>query len=139
MERIKEDERDSPMHDVPIEARARAYLAGTLTLADLCALERAELYELAEHGRRVGGQGQLADAQQIFEALVVLDPYDPFFHTALGAVYTQRGDEERALREYDRALAIDNGHLPALVNQAELFVGQQRWEDVTRNLTRVFA
>jgi tetratricopeptide (TPR) repeat protein len=115
----------------------RAFLQGEAVLADLFGLSREELYEIAGQGHNLYDAGQIDSARQVFEGLTALDPNDSFFHSGLGAIYQQQGALERALIEYDRALALNERDIPARCNRAEVLLEQGRTEAAIEDLERI--
>ena len=63
----------------------------------------AELYQLFE-------QGRYDESQQIFEGLVIANPYDGYFHSVLGSIYARKDMHEEAV-EYTIASELDDEDL----------------------------
>ena len=100
-------------------------------------LTREELYELAGQGHHLYDAGEIDSAQEVFERLTALEPNDFFFHSALGAIYQHRGALERALAEYDRALALNERDIAARCNRAEVLLLQGKTEAAIEDLERI--
>jgi Flp pilus assembly protein TadD len=96
------------------------FLLGTLTLGDLHGTKKDEQYKMASAGFNLIKNGKLDDAKKIFEGLKVLDPYDAFFHLALGSITQQQGDFEAAKKHYSRALEINQALVSAYSNRGEV-------------------
>ncbi len=120
-----------------MNTRMRAFLQGEAVLADLFELSREELYEIASQGHNLYYAGELDSARQIFEGLTALDPNDSFFHSGLGAIYQHQGALERAVIEYDRALALNEQDIPARCNRAEVLLQQGQTEAAIQDLERI--
>jgi Flp pilus assembly protein TadD len=58
----------------------------------------------------------------VFQALVLSNPYDGYFHTVLGAIYQRRGLDIGAIEEYTLAIALDPANIEAWANRGELFM-----------------
>jgi Flp pilus assembly protein TadD len=128
-----------PLTHIETETRVRAFLQGEMTLADLYALSHEELYEVASQGQRFVEAERFEDAEKLFDGLTALDPYNADFHAALGAVYQQQNRKEEAYREYDRALQVNEGHVAALTNRAELLIEAGQYALALEDLRRVQA
>jgi len=133
--RRREPPDDAALTGVSPEQRARLFLQGEINLAELYALSHAELYEIAEQGQRFMEIDRLDDAEKLFDGLTALDPYNADFHAALGAVYQQQKRRDEAMREYDRAVQLNEGHAAARTNRAELCIEDGRLEAALADLT----
>lgn len=65
---------------------------------------------------------------------VELAPYDYSTHFRLGAVYTEAGDQDRALAEYDRALELNPNAAGVLAKSADSYYYQGRFEEAVERL-----
>ena len=119
------------------ESAWHAFFKGEAVLADLYALDRKELFEIAQQGELFLNSGQIAKAQKTFEALCALDPHIGEFHCALGIVYQRQGELERAKIEYDRALTLNEEDTTALVNRAELMIELQDIDGAINDLANL--
>ena len=61
-------------------------------------------------------QGKYDIALPFFEALVVLEPENPYNSQTLGALHLQLGHAKEAIRALDQALKIEADHGPTLLN-----------------------
>lgn len=100
----------------------RAFVAGQATLGEVQGISKEEQYKMAEAGYRLLSAGKLEEASQIFTGLCALDPYDAYFHTALGSAEQQKGAYEKAESAYDRALEINPYSPVAYANRGEVRV-----------------
>jgi predicted Zn-dependent protease len=98
------------------------FILGEITLGELEGIPKSAQYEYAEIGYRFLQQGDKDKAFKIFSGLVALDPYDAYFHTALGVIAQQREAWEDAKRHYDRALEIYPGSPVARANRGEVLL-----------------
>jgi tetratricopeptide (TPR) repeat protein len=110
------------MTHIDPETRTRLFLQGEINLAELYALSHEELYEIAAQGQRFIDSQRHEDAEKLFEGLTALDPYNADFHAGLGAIKQLKKDKESAMIEYDRAIQLNEGHVAARTNRAELYV-----------------
>lgn len=120
-----------------LNARMRAFLQGEAEIEDLLGLSREERYEIAGQGHNLYDAGLIDSAQRVFEGLTALDPDDFFFHSGLGVIYQHQGALERAILEYDRALALNERDIPSLCNRAEVLLQQGQTEAAIRDLERI--
>lgn len=116
--------------------RVRAFLKGRITLGDLEGITKQEQYQMAEVGHSYLSSGKLDEAKTVFEGLVALDPFDAYFHTALGSVAQQQGDLEAADKRYTRALEINPYSVTAMAHRGEVRVTQGRLSEGTEDLIR---
>ena len=100
--------------------RLEAFLAGGITLGDLEGITKDQQYQLAKTGYDFLNEGVLDKAKTVFEGLLALDPYDAYFHTALGSIAQQSGDFEEADERYSRALEINPFSPVAFAHRGEI-------------------
>lgn len=79
-----------------------------------------ELEDLRFVGYSYLKQGKYDIALTFFEALVVLNPQNPYDLQTLGALHLQLGNNLPALNFIERALKLDPNHLPTLLNRAKV-------------------
>lgn len=66
-------------------------------------------------------QGKYEIATTFFEALILLDPKNPYDSQTLGALYLETGQPEKALTHFDHALKLEPEHPPTLLNLCKAF------------------
>ncbi|MEX0961288.1 MAG: tetratricopeptide repeat protein [Simkaniaceae bacterium] len=64
-------------------------------------------------------EGQYDTALSFFQALTALNPNNLYDMQTLGALYLQKGESQEALNYLERALKIDESHLPTKLNQVK--------------------
>ena len=116
--------------------RVRAFLEGRITLGDLEGITKQEQYQMAEVGYSYVTSGKLDDAETVFEGLIALDPFDAYFHTALGSIAQQRDQHDEAEKRYSRALEINPFFATAMANRGEVRVVQGRLAEGAEDLIR---
>lgn len=79
-----------------------------------------ELEDLRFVGYSYLKQGKYDIALTFFEALVVLEPENPYDLQTLGALHLQLGNNILSLNYIERALKIDPYHLPTKLNKAKV-------------------
>lgn len=90
------------------------------------------LDELRNAGYSYIRQGKYDIALPFFEALVILNPDSAYDAQALGALYVQTNQSDKAIRYLDRALQLESDHSPTLLNLAKAFFMCGRREDGLR-------
>ncbi len=114
--------------------RLAEFLQGHISLGELEGIGKEAQYDMAESGFRCLNEGRLEDAKQVFDGLVALDPYDAYFHAALGSIAQRQDALEEADKKYTRALEI-NPHFPtALANRGEVRLSLGRMEEGVTDL-----
>ncbi|MBF5050887.1 Uncharacterized protein CLAVI_000509 [Candidatus Clavichlamydia salmonicola] len=64
-------------------------------------------------------QGQYNKAILFFEALIILNPTGVYDLQTLGALYLERGENQKAIDFLNKALRLEEGHEPSLLNQVK--------------------
>lgn len=105
-----------------LEESIKGFLEGDLTLAQLEGLTAEDLYAIADIGYDLMEEGKLEDAQKIFEGLYVYNPFDAYFHAALGSVYHRQGQLEEALNHYESAVQLYPEDIHSWTNAAEVMI-----------------
>ncbi len=86
-----------------------------------------QLEELRFSGFSFLREGHYNKALIFFEALVILDPRNPYDAQTLGGLYLQIGDGDKALLALNKALDLEPTHEPSLLNKAKaLLLTHQR-------------
>jgi tetratricopeptide (TPR) repeat protein len=115
------------------------FFSGKLTWAQLMGMTMEEAYNLAEIGYGLYEEGRFHDARIVFEALVVSNPYDAYFHNILGAIYQQLDMREEALEQYSIAIDLDPEQMHSLVNRGEILLQDGQFERALEDLKRAMA
>jgi tetratricopeptide (TPR) repeat protein len=84
------------------------------------------LQELRFSGYTYLKEGKFDIARIFFEALVVVDPKNPFDLRMLGAIFLLLGDSSKALNFLDQSLTLEPTHFGARLNKAKalLYLGK---------------
>lgn len=112
------------------------FILGEITWAELQGMTVKDAYAFAEYGYRQFKEGRYHEAGQIFEALVVCNPYDAYFHTMLGACLQMIDEKDAAIDEYTSAVELDDHQLQAYVNRGELLLQKGQFEAALKDLKR---
>jgi tetratricopeptide (TPR) repeat protein len=116
--------------------RVKQFLRGQITLGDLEGITKPEQYEMAKIGYSYLTSGKLDKAKTVFEGLLALDPFDAYFHTALGSIAQQQNNLAEAEARYSRALEINPFSPSALANRGEIRVMNGRLTEGSEDLLR---
>ena len=112
----------------------RKFLTGKITWAQLEGMTMEQAYAMAEFGYTMYQQGRYKDARTMFEGLLIGNPYDPYFHAMLGAVYTKLDMHEEATQEFSIAIELDPEDINSHVNRGELFLQHGEFEPAMEDL-----
>lgn len=102
--------------------RFYALLEDRASLAEFKGIKREHLYQLAEAGHVKLKHGRFDEAEKIFQALIMLDHRNPYFHAAMGALHQKKCKPVEAIVEYSVALSIDQKDIISLVNRGEIYL-----------------
>ncbi len=80
------------------------------------------------------GQGEYDIAAAAFKSLLLMDPFNPYFHAMLGSIYQRQGDYEGAERKYTEALKIFPSDIDSLTNLGEIFLKTGRLQEGLQRL-----
>lgn len=93
---------------------------GELNLRDYHAISGPEMLHMAVMGFRMYENGKYTEAKAIFGGLVALEPTEPYYHTALGAVYLAEEDLEMARFHFSQAIVLNPKEIAPYVNRGEV-------------------
>lgn len=112
----------------------KKFLFGKITWAQLEGMTMEQAYSIAEFGYTMYQQGRYKDARTLFEGLVIGNPYDPYFHAMLGAIYTKLDLHEEAAQEFSIAIELDPEDINSYVNRGELLLQHGEFEAAMEDL-----
>jgi tetratricopeptide (TPR) repeat protein len=116
--------------------RVKQFMKGQITLGDLEGITKVEQYEMAKIGYSYLTSGKLDKAKTVFDGLLALDPYDAYFHTALGSIAQQQNLFPEAEARYSRALEINPFSPVARAHRGEIRVMTGRISEGAEDLLR---
>ncbi|MDO8526336.1 MAG: hypothetical protein Q7T03_01455 [Deltaproteobacteria bacterium] len=99
-----------------------ALLNDKASLAELKGIKREHLYQLADSGFIKLKHGRFDEAEKLFQALILLDHRNAYFHASMGAVHQKKMKPVEAILEYSIALSIDAKDITSLVNRGEIYL-----------------
>jgi tetratricopeptide (TPR) repeat protein len=82
--------------------------------------------------------GKMDDAEQLVQRAVVARPKEPQYLGMLAELYDQKGEHEKALTYYKRALEMDPGNSMLRIALAEHYYGTGRMEEAYNELGEAF-
>ena len=146
-EQIEKFLKDPDKHMIPVDAHfqpelektftaenVRKFLFGEITWGQLHAVSRDDAYAFANYAYAQYQAARYFDAEKVFQALVIIDPYDSYYHMMRGACLQMLDQKDRALDEYTASLQLDQYNLKARVNRAELFLQKQMFKEALQDL-----
>lgn len=104
-----------------------ALLEDKASLAELRGIKKEQLYMLAEAGHVKLKHGRLDEAEKIFQALILLDHRNSYFHAAMGAVHQKRFKPVEAIFEYTTALSMDPKDVASFANRGEIYLRHKNY------------
>lgn len=116
------------------EENFKKFLFGKITWAQLEGMTMEQAYAIAEFGYTMYQQGRYKDARTLFEGLVIGNPYDPYFHAMLGAIFTKLDMHEEAAQEFSIAIELDPEDINSYVNRGELLLQHGEFEYAMEDL-----
>lgn len=113
------------------------FIQGDATAAEMMGLSREELYMIAKRGYDLMQEGKMGQAREVYDGLVYLDPYDPYFYTVLGSICQKQDNSEDAIKCYDIGIRLQAWNINALANRGEILLNQGKLEEALRDLQLV--
>lgn len=113
------------------------FVQGDLTASDMMGLTREELYMIAQRGYELIQEGKMEQAREVFDGLVYLDPYDPYFYTVLGSICQKQDQLDKAVQCYDVGIRLQAWNVNALANRGEILLNQGKLTEALSDLQAV--
>lgn len=98
----------------------QGFLTGDLTLAQLEGMSAEDLYQVADLGYDLMMEGRLDEARKIFEGLYCYNPFDSYFHMALGSIFQRFGMLEESFNHYESAVQLYEEDVVGWTNLGEV-------------------
>jgi len=99
-----------------------AFLNDEVSIAELKGISKEKLFLLAEAGYVKFKHGRVDEAEKIYQALILLDHRNSYYHSVMGAIHQKKDRPVEAILEYSRALNIDKDDLSCFVNRGEIYL-----------------
>lgn len=116
------------------EERIKQFVMGEITWAQLEGISMEQAYAFASLAYTMFEQGKYAEAQKIFEGLVISNPYDGYFHAMLGSIYARQEMHEEAVVEFTISAELEPGNIQVYVNRAEILLQHGEFEYAMEDL-----
>lgn len=110
--------------------------AGSRTLKDVMGFDDAAVYEIASIGFTCYENNKLDDAETIFRGLLALNPNDSNAYTMLGSIAQIKGQDDKALEHYTRALELNDSDVAAHTNRGEILLTKGQLEAAGEDFAR---
>lgn len=105
-----------------------AFLDDRVSLAELKGISRDQLLQLSEAGFVKFKHGRIEEAEKIYQALILLDHRNPYFHAMMGAIHQRAERPIEAIVEYTQALKLDKKDLASHVNRGEIYLRHKNYK-----------
>ena len=96
--------------------------SGELKAAEILEVNADQMAAVLSVGHILYENGKLAEAQRIFDGLLVLDVKNPFLHAMLGSIYQKQQRFQIAYRHYTRAIDAFPQDVASLLNRGEILL-----------------
>lgn len=110
------------------------FLNNKVSLAELRGVSRQKLFRLAEAGHIKFKYGRVEEAEKIFDALLILDHRNAYFHAVMGAIHQKRGRIVQSIVEYSKALQMNPKDVASFVNRGEIFLRNRDYRRAAEDL-----
>ncbi|MFA4873745.1 MAG: hypothetical protein WC690_00220 [bacterium] len=104
-----------------------AFLDDKISLAELKGISRDQLFQLSEAGYVRFKHGRLEEAEKIFQALILLDHRNAYFHAMMGAVHQKLNRPIESIMEYSQSVKINPKDIASFVNRGELYLRHKNY------------
>ena len=112
------------------------FIADKVSIAELKGITREQLYQLAEAGHVKFKHGRIDEAEKIYQALIVLDHRNAYFHSMMGAIHQKRKRFVEAIFEYSQALRINGRDIATFVNRGEIFLRHKNYKKAAEDVRK---
>jgi len=104
-----------------------AFLEDKASLAELKGISKEKLYLLAEAGYVKLKHGRIDEAERIYQALILLDHRNAYYHSVMGSIHQKKNRPVEAILEYTRATQIDKNEISCYVNRGEIYLRHRNY------------
>jgi tetratricopeptide (TPR) repeat protein len=95
---------------------------GEIKAAEILDVNADQMAAVLAVGHLLYENGKLAEAQRIFDGLLVLDANNPFLHAMLGSIYQKQQRFQFAYGHYTRAIDVFPQDIASLLNRGEILL-----------------
>lgn len=105
----------------------------------LPAQEQEKVNPLVQQGIELFQRKKVEEAIATIEKAIEQNPNDALAHNALGVIYSQKGEFDKALEYFDKAISLKDDYFKAIYNKFNLLISNRKIEEATaliENLTK---
>lgn len=102
---------------------------GEIKTAQILDINADQMAAVLLVGHMLYENGRLAEAQKIFDGLLILDTKNPFVHAMLGSIYQKQRRFQSAFRHYSRAIQTFPQDISSLTNRGEILLRFGRFKE----------
>jgi len=113
-------------------------LEASKALQSALVLEADSVDVLQRHGYVMIQIGNLEDAKESYEKIIVIDPNDDLAHASLANVLYKLGEEEGAISHHLQSIALDPEYAPHHYNYANTLYDLDRKEEALIEYTKAY-
>ncbi len=110
------------------------FVKDKISLAELRGISKKKLYQLADIGHVKLKHGRIDEAENVFQALILLDHRNSFFHSVMGAIHQKKKRPVEAIYEYTMAIKLDQKDVSAYVNRGEVYLRHKNYRKAAEDL-----
>lgn len=100
----------------------QGFLEDRVSIAELKGVSREKLFLMAEAGYIKFKHGRVGEAEKIYQALILLDHRNAYYHSVMGAIHHKQKRPVEAILEYSQAIRIDKSDISCYVNRGEIYL-----------------
>jgi tetratricopeptide (TPR) repeat protein len=86
---------------------------------------------------RLYRENKIDEAIAAIQKALKEDPNDAVAYNALGVIYSQQGDLEKALQQFDKAISLKQPYFKAIYNKFNLLLGEGKLDEAIKQLEDV--
>lgn len=105
-----------------------AFLNDKVSLAELKGISKEKLFLFAEAGYVKLKHGRVDAAEKIYQALIMLDHRNAYYHSVMGAIHQKKERPVEAILEYSRAIQIDKNDISCYTNRGEIYLRHRNFK-----------
>ena len=124
------------MPEQELEQKLALVLEGKKPLTELLGFDENQMGLLAELAHLYFQEGHYEEARTIFEGLLSLQPANPYYCRALGAVLQRLDQNDLAQRYYQRALKLDENEPETWANLGEVLLKMEQGDQAAGYLEK---
>jgi tetratricopeptide (TPR) repeat protein len=112
-------------------------LLTVLPAVPVAAQEEEHFSPAVQEGIRLYRENKLNEAIVAIQKAIAADPGDAVAYNALGVIYSQQGDYEKAMEQFDQAISLKQPYYKAIYNKFNLLLGGGKMDEAIKLLEGV--